>query len=89
MSAREPFTSWWGREGMKDSLATQLMLCFRGAHSLEVALCQVLVLPGSLLHLLICFPLPLLCRCLFGFRIHRGSVFAKQQSESSWPLPRD
>lgn len=30
MSAREPFTSWWGREGMKVSLATQLILCLRG-----------------------------------------------------------
>lgn len=88
MSVRQPFTSWWGRKGMKDSRHPAAALP-SGAHSLEVALGQVLVLPGSLLPLLICFPLRLPCRCLLGFRIHRGSVFAKQQSESSWPLPRD
>lgn len=42
--------------------------CACVAHSLEAALCQMLVL-----HLCICFQLPLR---LFVFRIHGGSVLA-------------
>lgn len=74
MSAREPFTSCWGREGTKDGLATLLMLCLWGPQ------------PGGgprqmlVLGLRICFLLPPLSRRLLVFTeevcLHSTSLHA-------------